>query len=191
MPASDTPAGVPTAAPTGATVEGPALDAAGTVLVRLQPVGEGPLPDGAKTGFIEACVSFYGGYLNDTLEDVNCTVSNSMVTPIPADRKVRRALQTTHVLDMSVEVSGTPLKPLFVAENLTASLVTIMDENSDDFISILQSSGDPESQSYFQNITTVDAFDAPLAAVPTAPAPSPVADSPVAASVAPNLGTSI
>ena len=175
-------AGVPTAAPTGATVPGPTLDsAAGTVLVRLQPVGEGPLPDGAETGFVEACASFYGGYLNDTLEDVNCTVSAYAVTQIPAGRKVRRALQTTNALDMSVEVSGTPLQPLG-AGDLTASLVAIMDENSDEFISILQSSENSESQSYFQDITTVEAFDSDgsvpaLPAVPTAPAPPPGANS--------------
>ena len=168
---------VPTASPTaGANSTDTVFEGTGLIYIRLLPVGPTEVPVSAEAAFEEACTAFYTGYLEGILEDTECNLR--LYTVVPDAEATTSNTTAVSALDVMTEVSGTPVGNT-TTDEFEDLLMSIMTENSDDFITSLQLSGDEDAQAYFANVTDVFVFDRSEGAAPTAaPAAAPAAPTP-------------
>lgn len=133
------------------------------VLIRISPVSGDPVATlDVASGFESACSRFFRMHIPGTIVNVNCIIVKQHLISTGRRRHLQgqRDLQTVMVLDSTVEVSGVAITQAFDQEYFDATVLPVVNDYPDDFISSLRMWGDMDnSHFYFINVDLVEAYD--------------------------------
>jgi hypothetical protein len=128
----------------------------------------GPLTAVTTDAFLTACAEFYDQGLPDCATDVTCDISSRRL--LLGQEQRLRALQMD--IDVPVDVTAT-FEGSFNASVFDQLVFELVETNSDDFITLLQtSSTNPEVITFFQSVD-VEGFEPTDVAPSSAPSPVP------------------
>ena len=174
----------PMTAPTAADGE-PSNRLKGDLLVRVSPVST-DIASSASDGFEDACSRFFRLHIPGTIANVNCKIlKQELFIPLRRRMLQQRELQDQGTLESTLRVYGIAISDGISESEFEASLVPIVNEHPEDFITSLQMWGDADSgQFYFTEVDTIQAsnpdgdFSGAPTAAPTAQDRGSVEDTP-------------